>query len=200
MNSLTPKTAPSGILPCVGVRVPTGYVTKAPAWSPISVTPHSSVAQTAGPQVADASVSPTSLGFSNVFVRGASFFPLWQLCSEEVCDHSFGISSRTSNVHDGRKGNNCFCSAVAAAACVLAVIQGPPAGSTASAWQRLLSLLTGRGGGREGLAVVACRSQRQLLLAQECCPFSAPRGAGVPVPPNWEEAGIQRFPLTLAKG
>lgn len=146
MNSLTPKTAPSGILPCVGVRVPTGYVTKAPAWSPISVTPHSSVAQ-AGPQVADASVSPTSSGFSNVFVRGASFFPLWQLCSEEVCDHSFGISSRTSNVHDGRKGNNCFCSAVAAAACVLAVIQGPPAGSTASAWQRLLSLLTGRGGG-----------------------------------------------------
>lgn len=151
MNSLTPKTAPSGILPCVGVRVPTGYVTKAPAWSPISVTPHSSVAQTAGPQVADASVSPTSSGFSNVFVRGASFFPLWQLCSEEVCDHSFGISSRTSNVHDGRKGNNCFCSAVAAATCVLAVIQGPPAGSTASAWQRLLSLLTGRGGGARGL-------------------------------------------------
>lgn len=149
MNSLTPKTAPSGILPCVGVRVPTGYVTKAPAWSPISVTPHSSVAQTAGPQVADASVSPTSLGFSNVFVRGASFFPLWQLCSEEVCDRSFGISSRTSNVHDGRKGNNCFCSAVAAAACVLAVIQGPPAGSTASAWQRLL--FAPHGAGRGGL-------------------------------------------------
>lgn len=55
-------------------------------------------------------------------------------------------------------------------------------------------------GGEGGLAVVACRSQRQLLLAQECYPFSAPRGAGVPVPPNWEEAGVQRFPLTLAKG